>query len=190
VHSVILSPIAQCRLRGIGYSPFTVSLLQVEFVFDTYALPVSVYYQVFDEDYDKMLETRHPIYPNSPYIGRCDVTRIPLPHRVGSLVKSICNREGQPYGMDFDRDEGHSTILYPSISSPNSSKFNLRDDLDLLSELRPGSTPEEPVLLRVRCDGTSNIILSTYLDSAPVDLGEVLWRGRRWDLSTSTNSHS
>lgn len=111
-----------------------------------------VYYKLFDEN--EPCELRHPVYSNNPYIGRVDANVIPPPHGVFPLVKCICDKEGKGYGLDWDNDDAFSTVLFKTISSPK--PFDLEGSLQLLNDERPGSTPEEPVILKVGYEGMSN----------------------------------
>ena len=102
---------------------------------------------MFDEN--GPLNVRDPIYSNNPYIGRVDANGIPPPHIVSSLVKRICAKEGKGFGTqaDWDNGDSFSTELFKTMSSPKA--YDLREPLPLLNLDRPGSRPQEPLVLKV-----------------------------------------
>jgi hypothetical protein len=104
---------------------------------------------MFDEE--GPLKVRNTIYPNNPYIGRVDANDIPPPHTVSSLVERICAREEKGFGIDWDNDDAYLTELFETISSPKA--FNLQEPLSLLSTDRPGSRPQDPLILKVGYKG-------------------------------------
>jgi hypothetical protein len=108
-----------------------------------------VYYKLFDEE--ELCKIRHPIYANNPYIGQVDATLITPPHTVSTLVERICKKENKGFGIDWDSEDAFSTILFKSITSP--TQYALEDPLSLLGEDRPGSTPQNPVILKVGYKG-------------------------------------
>lgn len=120
-----------------------------------------VYYKLFDEK--RQSEVRHPIYSNNPYIGRVDANVIPPPHNAASLVQCICAKEGKGFGIDYENGDAYSTELYKTISSPVA--LILSEPLPLLSAERPGSKPQEPMVLKVAYEG---MLKSTYLPAAPL----------------------
>jgi hypothetical protein len=54
-------------------------------------------------------------------------------------------------GFDWDNDDAYGTMLLRTVKSPKA--YNLKDTVDLLGADRPGSTPQEPVLLKVWYEG-------------------------------------
>jgi len=109
------------------------------------AEPVFIYYKLFDEE--GPCEVRHPIYANNPYIGLVDATVISPPHTVSALVEHICKKENKGFGIDWDNEDAFSTILFKTISSLE--PYSLNDSISLLGEDRPGSNPQNPVILKV-----------------------------------------
>jgi hypothetical protein len=106
---------------------------------------LSVYYKVFDEK--GPLPVLGPIYSNNPYIGRLDANDIPPPHNVASLVQCMCAKEKKGFGVDWDNGDAWKTELFKTISSPLA--FDLKESLSLLSTDRPGSRPQDPLILKV-----------------------------------------
>jgi hypothetical protein len=100
-----------------------------------------VYYKMFDEE--GPLKVQNAIYSNNPYIGRVDANDIPPPHTVSSLVERMRAEENKAYG--------YSTELFETISSPKA--FNIQKPLSLLSTDRPGSRPQDPLILKVVIKG-------------------------------------
>jgi hypothetical protein len=105
----------------------------------TYSLTTVVYYKMFDEK--GPLNIRDPIYCNNPYIGRVNTSDIPPPHIASSLVRRICAKEGK------ENNDPFSAELFKTISSPKA--YDIREPLSLLNPDRPGSKPEEPLVLKV-----------------------------------------
>jgi hypothetical protein len=131
-----------------------------------------VYYKIFDIDNDGLpCESRQPIYPANPFIGRIDTSLIPPPHTVSSLVERICKKEGRGFGYDWDNDDAFSTVLFKTISSPE--PFNLGDSFPLLSNDRPGSSPLEPVILKVGYKGMFSPSYPSRLPSKRFVLAEI-----------------
>jgi hypothetical protein len=96
------------------------------------------------------LNVRDPIYSNNSYIGRVNTNDIPPPHLVSSLVRRICAKEGKGFGITRDyweNSDEFSTELFKTISSPKA--YDLREPLSLLNPDRPGSRPQEPLVLKV-----------------------------------------
>jgi len=108
-----------------------------------------VYYKIFDEG--ELSKVREPIYINNPYIGRVNANDIPPPHIVSSLVGVICAKEERGFGIDWDNGDVFSTVLFEKISSPKA--FGLQEPLSLLGADRPGSRPEDPLVLKVGYKG-------------------------------------
>jgi hypothetical protein len=108
-----------------------------------------VYYKLFNEE--ELSKIRHPIYRNNPYIGRIDTTLIPPPHTVAALVERICKKEGKGFGIDWENDDAFSTVLFESITSR--TQYGLDDSISLLGKDRPGSDPQNPVILKVGYKG-------------------------------------
>jgi len=144
-----------------------------------------VYYKIFDIDNDGLpCESRQPIYPANPFIGRIDTSLIPPPHTVSSLVERICKKEGRGFGCDWDNNDAFSTVLFKTISSPE--PFKLHDSFPLLSNDRPGSSPLEPVILNV---GYKGMFSSSYLHGSP--LSDLSWQtfGNSSLLSSPSGHH-
>ncbi len=97
------------------------------------------------------MNVRDPIYTNNPYIGRIDASSIPPPHIVTSLVEHICAKEGRGFGVNWDRDESYSAELFETIRSPKA--FDLQEPISLLTTDRPGSRPQDPLILKVGYTG-------------------------------------
>jgi hypothetical protein len=106
---------------------------------------------MFDEN--GPLKVRDPISSNNPYIGRVDANVIPPPHNVNSLVKCICTKEEKGFGIDWENEEAYSTELFKNISSPRAFDLRLDEPLSLLSADRPGSSQQDPVVLKVGYKG-------------------------------------
>jgi len=106
---------------------------------------VFIYYKLFSKEGPH--EVRHPIYANNPYIGLVDATVIPPPHTVSALVKRICNTENKGSGVDWYNSDALSTELFKTLSSLE--PYSLDDSISLLGEDRPGSNPQNPVILKV-----------------------------------------
>ena len=107
-----------------------------------------VYYRMFDEN--GPLRVNAPIYTNNSYIGRVDANDIPPPHNVSSLAGRICYMEGRVFSLDENGWKGYVTEVFKTISSPEA--LNLGERLSLLSADRPGSRPQEPVVVKsVKC---------------------------------------
>jgi hypothetical protein len=107
-----------------------------------------VYYKIFDEKGPS--KVRDPIYFNNPYIGRVDANDIPPPHNTSSLVGLICAKERRGFGFD-EYGNAYSTELFEKTSSPTA--FNPQETLSVLSTDRPGSRPEDPLVLKVASKG-------------------------------------
>jgi len=107
--------------------------------------PIYIYYKLFDEK--GPLNIRDPICSNNPYIGRVDVNDIPPPHIVSSLVEHICAKEKRGFGIDWENSDAYSTTLFETISGPKA--FDLRESVSLLSTDRLGSSPQNPLVLKV-----------------------------------------
>jgi hypothetical protein len=108
-----------------------------------------VYYKLFDET--GPLNIKHPIYSNNLYIGRVDANSIPRPHDVSSLVQRICAKEEKGYDIDWDQDTAYSNELFETISSRKA--FDPQEPLSLLGTNRPGSRPQDPLVLKVGFKG-------------------------------------
>ena len=96
------------------------------------------------------LKVRNPAYYNNAYIGQVDANNVPPPHIVLSLVQHICANEGKRSGItqaDLDNGDTFSTELFRTISNPKA--YDLRDPLSLLNPDRPGSRPNEPLVLKI-----------------------------------------
>lgn len=103
---------------------------------------------MFDEK--GSLPLRAPIYSNNSYIGRVNANDIPPPHNASSLATRICYTEGRVFSLDENGWKGYVTELFKTISSPE--PLNLGERLSLLSDTRPGSKPQEPVVVKsVKC---------------------------------------
>ncbi|KAJ7794525.1 hypothetical protein B0H14DRAFT_2922849 [Mycena olivaceomarginata] len=108
--------------------------------------PVFIYYKLYNDDKKEMIPCKFG-HPNDPCIGRVDACEILTPHTVNALVGHICEQEDRPKGFDWDNDGAYGTMLLRTVKSPKA--YNLEDTVDLLGADRPGSTPQEPVLLKV-----------------------------------------
>jgi hypothetical protein len=108
-----------------------------------------VYYKLFDEN--GPLNVRNPIYSNNPYIGQLDANDIPPPHTVSSLVERICAKEEKGFGIDWENDDAFSTVLFKTVSSPE--PYKLQEPISLLCPDRPGSSPHDPLVLKVGYKG-------------------------------------
>jgi len=104
-----------------------------------------VYYKMFD--IKGPLKIRNPIYSNNPYIGRVDANDIPPPHNASSLAGHICAKQKRGFGIDWEYGDAYSTELFEAISSPKA--FDQQKPLSLLSTDRPGSRPQDPLLLKI-----------------------------------------
>ncbi|KAN0109671.1 hypothetical protein V8E52_009108 [Russula decolorans] len=87
--------------------------------------PIYIYYKLFDEK--GPLNIRDPICSNNPYIGRVD--------------------EKRGFGIDWENSDAYSTTLFETISGPKA--FDLRESVSLLSTDRLGSSPQNPLVLKV-----------------------------------------
>jgi hypothetical protein len=94
------------------------------------------------------LKVRDPVDSNNPYIGRIDANDVPPPRDVSSLAARICHMEGRAFGKDDIGWQTYSTELFKTISSPEA--FDLAEHLSLLSADRPGSGPQDPVIVKSR----------------------------------------
>jgi len=123
------------------------------------AEPVFIYYRLFLNE-EGPLRSRHPIYTNNPYIGLVDATVISPPHTVSALVRSICSEESKEGGIHWDKDVDFSTELFKTLSSLE--PYSLGDSISLLGEDRPGSNPQNPVILKISIKGEINIIQKVF----------------------------
>ncbi|KAJ7312674.1 hypothetical protein DFH08DRAFT_973209 [Mycena albidolilacea] len=108
--------------------------------------PVFIYYKLYDDNMRKMIPCKVG-HANDPCIGRIDACQIPTPYTIGALAEHICSEEGRPIGLHWDHDAAYGTMLLRTVNS--AKDYALDDKVDLLGADRPGSTPEEPVLLKV-----------------------------------------
>ncbi|KAJ6452457.1 hypothetical protein C8R45DRAFT_1040700 [Mycena sanguinolenta] len=115
--------------------------------------PVFIYYKVYDDDKKEMLPLRSPVETGNPYLGRVDTCQIPTPHTICSLARQISDQENRPIGIDWDHDEAYGTMLLRTFDSPTAYAPDDTQAVDLLAADRPGSTPQEPVLLKVWHEG-------------------------------------
>ena len=106
-----------------------------------------------------------PIYMNNPYIGLVDTTVIAPPHTVSALVECICKKENKGVEMiNWESDIDLSITLFKTISS--SKPYPIQDSISLLGEDRPGSDPENPVILKIiyqgmhKCSFLNNLLTS------------------------------
>ncbi|KAJ7513214.1 hypothetical protein B0H11DRAFT_2213740 [Mycena galericulata] len=136
-----------------AYNPAdTVDLLDAERPGSTLQEPVllkvwcEVYYKVYDDDKKQMIRSAVG-YAGDPFLGRVDTCQIPTPHTIGALAQHISKQENRPSGLDWDHDDAHGAMLLRTVDSPN--VYKLGDAIDLLGADRPGSTPQEPVFLKV-----------------------------------------
>jgi hypothetical protein len=109
---------------------------------------------IFDMYKKELSKILHPIYSNNPYIGRIDASVIPRPHNAFAIVDAICKKEDKGVGIDWDNNEAYANELFRTMSSPK--PFVMTEPLPLLSGERPGSTPEEPVVLKHEYEGMLN----------------------------------
>ena len=100
---------------------------------------------MFDEE--GPLEFRDPIYSNNPYIGRVDANDIPPPHNVSSFVQLMCAKGEKGLDVNWDNRDTYKPQLFKTISSPKA--FDLQEPLPLLSIDRPGSRPQDALILKV-----------------------------------------
>jgi hypothetical protein len=110
-----------------------------------------VYYKLFNEN--GPLKVRNAIYSNNPYIGRVDANDVPPPHTVSSLVGHMCAEEERGFGIDLENGDAYLTELFETISSPKSYNLRSQEILPLLSTDRPGSRPQDPLVLKVGYKG-------------------------------------
>ncbi|KIM41709.1 hypothetical protein M413DRAFT_27301 [Hebeloma cylindrosporum] len=110
-------------------------------------MPFYIHYKIFDMDKDTYCETLHPVYSTDPFIGRIDANLIPPPHTVSALVERICKREKRGFGLDWDNDDAFETVLFKNASSLAS--YDLNSDPFPLTDNCPGSSPVEPLILKV-----------------------------------------
>ncbi|KAJ7111004.1 hypothetical protein C8R44DRAFT_883448 [Mycena epipterygia] len=108
--------------------------------------PVFIYYKLYDDDKKQMIPCRSG-NTEDPCVGRVDTCQIPTPHTIGALAHHICTQENRPSGFDWDIDHAHGSMLLRTVNS--SEAYDLSDAVDLLGAERPGSTPQEPVLLKL-----------------------------------------
>jgi hypothetical protein len=104
-----------------------------------------VYYKIFDAE--GPLKIRNAIYSNNPYIGRVDANDVPPLHNVSSLTRHICAKLRKGFGVDWKYGDDYSTELFKTISSPKAS--DLQELLSLLGTDRPGSRPQDPLVLKI-----------------------------------------
>jgi hypothetical protein len=90
---------------------------------------------------------------HDPCVGRVDAWQVPAPYRINELVARICKQENRPIGLDFDSDDAYMTMLLRTVNSAEA--YSLSDTVDLMGADRPGSTPREPLLLKVWYEGES-----------------------------------
>jgi len=140
------------------YSKFATSM---EYPLDQ-RIPSLVHYKIFDIDKDEYCEALHPVYPTDPLIGRIDANIIPPPHTVTALVERICKREKRGFGLDWDNDDAFSTELFKNTTSLMAYKLS---DAFPITDKCPGSSPLEPLILKVGYKGTFN---SDYLLTTPL----------------------
>ncbi|KAF8185751.1 hypothetical protein K438DRAFT_1936875 [Mycena galopus ATCC 62051] len=108
--------------------------------------PVFIYYKLYDDD-EKQIILCRTANAEDLCLGRVDTCQIPAPHTLSALVKRICEQENRTYGFDWDHDDAGGTMLFKAVNSAEA--YNLKDNVDLLGVERPGSRPQEPVLLKV-----------------------------------------
>ncbi|KAJ7737251.1 hypothetical protein DFH07DRAFT_966546 [Mycena maculata] len=108
--------------------------------------PVFIYYKLYDDDKKQMIPCR-TANTEDPCVGRVDTCQIPTPHTLGALAKNICEKENQTYGLDWDNDVAGGSMLFKAVNS--SEAYDMNGSADLLGAQRPGSTPQEPMLLKV-----------------------------------------
>ncbi|KAJ7454354.1 hypothetical protein B0H11DRAFT_1926561 [Mycena galericulata] len=108
--------------------------------------PLFIYYKVYDDDKKQMMRSAVG-YAGDPFLGCVDTCQIPTPHTIGAIAQHICKQENRPSGLDWDHDDAHGAMLLRTVDSPNA--YKLGDAIDLLGADCPGSTPQEPVFLKV-----------------------------------------
>ncbi|KAF8185775.1 hypothetical protein K438DRAFT_1836283 [Mycena galopus ATCC 62051] len=112
----------------------------------SHRVPVFIYYKLYDDDKKQIIPCR-TANTEDLCLGRVDTCQIPAPHTLSALVKRICEQENRTYGFDWDHDNAGGTVLFKAVNSAEA--YNLKDNVDLLGVERPGSRPQEPVLLKV-----------------------------------------
>ncbi|KAJ7175261.1 hypothetical protein C8R43DRAFT_1119270 [Mycena crocata] len=116
-------------------------------------LPVSTAVQlqcmIYDDDEKQLLASRHPVpQANDPCLGRVNVPEIPIPHTIKALIEAICERERLRLMFEPGKHEwAYGTILFKSADAPLA--YRKGDQVDLLSDQRPGHTSQDPVILKV-----------------------------------------
>jgi hypothetical protein len=115
-----------------------------------FLIHLTVYYKLYDDDKKQMTPCR-TANTEGPFVGRVDTCQIPTPHTLGALAKNICEKENRTYGLDWDNDNAGGSMLFKAVNS--SEAYDLNGSADLLGAERPGSTPQEPVLLKVWYEG-------------------------------------
>jgi len=95
------------------------------------------------------IKSKKPVDPvQNPYIGRVDATKIPPPHSTFSLIFSILQKETP--GVTYLKTV-HPEI-YRTLSSAEPCALT---SLSLVSDDRPGSTPQNPVIMKY-CENERN----------------------------------
>ncbi|KAJ7175258.1 hypothetical protein C8R43DRAFT_1201984 [Mycena crocata] len=108
-----------------------------------------IHYKIYDDDEKQLLASRHPVpQANDPCLGRVNVPEIPVPHTIKALIEAICERERLRLMFEPGKHEwAYGTILFKSADAPLA--YRKGDQVDLLSDQRPGHTPQDPVILKV-----------------------------------------
>lgn len=116
---------------------------------------LTVHYKIYDDDKKETRKSRYPVtYADDPCIGRVNVATIPGEHTVGALIVAICKREQLRLTFELDEHEwNYGTILFKSADTPLAYRRDGSEKIDLASDQRPGSTPQEPVILKIWFQG-------------------------------------
>ncbi|KAJ7159007.1 hypothetical protein C8R43DRAFT_357718 [Mycena crocata] len=109
---------------------------------------VFIHYKIYDGDEKEMVKSISlGAGTNDPFIGRVDTSQIPPPHTVSALIQYICAEENRKFGFDWDKGDAFGVIVFKTARTPQA--YNGEDTVDLLTDHRPGRTPQEPVILKV-----------------------------------------
>ncbi|KAF9052339.1 hypothetical protein BDZ89DRAFT_1056694 [Hymenopellis radicata] len=102
-----------------------------------------IYYKLYDDDERKMIQSCHPVGTDPSSDGSTHARSHSAHYPCAS--STYMQAGGPRFGLDHD--SAYGTMLLRTVDSP--AAYNLEDTVDLLNAERPGSTPQEPVLLKV-----------------------------------------